>query len=185
MNIIENGPLRAYSHNLWGFSLLLRHNDTFPFIRGYEFTYEGDTTPSLETLQKLLPNKNIAGTITSAPFSDVQKLVHEACSWYMLSDGTKVQSTNTDTIWSREKIFWSNLDRYQTLPADNCFIHHPAPGSFFAETTLWSFCFIVTKKVTDTVSHGLLIYGKTWNSPAECPAESDYEALWRKNNFMD
>lgn len=185
MQLTQFAPLRVYSHTLWGFSLLLRHNQVFPFIRGYEFTFEGDFDTNITTLQRMLPNKTIDGTITPATLDDLKKTVNTACRVRMLNDGTKVEAPNDDLIWSREKIFWTNLDRYQTFPADAYYMHTPANGSFFADTTLWSFCFIMTKKITADVSHGILVYGKTWENPAACQPESTYEATWRAHNFMN
>lgn len=184
MHIQNYAPLRVYSHNLWGFSLLLRENNTFPFIRGYEFMIEGEITPTLTTLQDLLPGKNIQGSLEAVDFKTIQDKITHACSLHLQPDGSTVQVPYNDLIEARTTIFWSSLDRYKTLPPDNCFIHYPADNSYFADTTLWSFCFILTKKTTDNLSHGLLIYGKTWNSAAACEPESVYEEFWRKQHFM-
>ena len=177
--IIEEKIPTYCSNPMLGFSKMLGGPNYFPFIRSYNFTFSGEVIFTLENLQDILPHSGVAGALKPTSESDIQDVLYEIMSNEVNEQGVIVKTANEDLIIARVLFFWDcvHADFYQ--PMTHFFIHKPAAGSYFTDTTLWSFCFIVAN-----ATKGMVVSGKTWQSAAACASLNANEEESRNVELM-
>lgn len=165
---IEAHGLYVSQNRLGSFARMFGGPGFFPFVKANKFIFSGTPDFSLEHLTMILPEKKFTGTVTESSFEEIQKIVDYNFSWQIDAHGVLSQTTNQALIKARTFIFF---DVIQTEFLDNTITHyylyHPKVDDYFADSTLWSFCFIL---LTD--SYGIVFYGKSWPSPTACKPDS-------------
>ncbi len=163
----------------WAYSLLLAGPGYFPFIRGYKFNFTEEFGIGLESLRAMLPDCNqgclLTGSFNEISRAQLQEKLYGPLSWKVDYAGNLTQSSDELLIQNRFFVF---LDILRVSNRRECieriFFYTPGDGDFFAETTMWHFCFValINGKL-------VLVYGKTWPSWAACKPDNDYEEDWR------
>ena len=178
--IIENYNYYVGQSRFRYFSKMLGGTDYFPFIRAYGFTYSQEPTIAIEHLRKILSDKKLSGFIKACSLVEIKQVINNAASWNITPQGVFSKTNNKELIEARTFIFLDTIEAeffYDKI--EYYFIYQPAPDDYFADTILWSFCFIVLSK-----EKGIIFCGKTWSNAIDCKPETDEEAFWRKNCHM-
>ncbi len=180
--IIEPGYPNYPISRFWGYSKIIGTPNTgyFPFIRSRIFKNNPTISYNMKTIQQLLPHAaSVEGTLKECSLEDLKVIMYEILSWQILINNNIIKTTNEELINARTFMFWDIVESELSLPFEQCFIHTPAPGSYFADTTLWSFCFIILN-----ANNGIIVNSKTWTDKSLCSPVSEREEDWRKNFGM-
>ncbi len=178
--IIKNIEYEFFSYHYWAFSKMLSGPNYFPFIRSTLFSYSENTDITINDLKTLLPSmQDLYGTITPATYEDLINKTLEYFTWTVSHDGIITKTLDTELTHSKNLIFWSLVESHVTAPLERCFIYFPEKDSYFIDTTLWRFCFIILGG-----GNGVVVYGKTWKDARDCIPENDSEKCWRKTYGM-
>ncbi len=175
---IENCESFLNVDNYRAFSKMLAGPGYYPFIRSYEFDFSGEQIFTKEQLLEIIPSRPLTGTMQACSFSVIQKKITDALQWDSNYLGVLSRIENQELIKARTLLFFDGIPLdFVYEKVQKCFIYEPGIEDYFADTTLWSFCFVLLS----SDNKGLLFYGKTWSSGAACKPETDDEARWRKN----
>ena len=178
--ILEKSTRYSCDQKFLGFSKMLGGPNYFPFIRSYAFNYSQDTHCTIAMLQQLLPHAQpLDGTLTSGSVEELEQITLPFFAWEVDIHGTITQGNDPEFTMARNLMFWDIVRQAIAFPPVRCFIHTPAPKTYFTDTTIWSFCFVIL-----SADYGIVLTGKTWIDKTSCLAEDKSEEDARKNFGM-